>query len=411
MTGRAKVRIVVGVLAALVALLGDGAAVAGASPRQAAPEGTADWVQVSSGYHHTCGIRNTGRLYCWGKGDRGQLGLGGIGNADTPLEVSGGATDWKSVSAGSGWTCAIKTDGTLWCWGRDDYGVLGNGPTTGDQLTPVQIGTLTDWKSVSAGLGETTCGRRANKRIYCWGRDDVGQVGNGPGTSTPVQSPVAVAGGFSDWSSVSTGGYHTCGRRSNGRVYCWGSDQDGSVGDGGTLPGTNRSSPTLVAGGFSDWTSVASGITHSCGRRASGRLFCWGSDLHGALGNGPPNDNTGVSAPVQVKGNATDWKAVFAGSYETCAVKVDGRLFCWGDDFNGQNGAGTTTRTQRSKPTLVAGGFTDWKKATIGNTHVCGRRAANRIYCWGDGFFGQRGDDVSGLAGGVPQPTPTEVSS
>lgn len=401
---------VLGVALTALALIGEGAPVAGAAPAQGAPEGTADWVQVSSGYYHSCGVRNTGRLYCWGEGNRGQLGNGGTSPVAVPTQVAGNATDWRSVSAGSKWTCAIKTNGTLWCFGRDDFGQLGNGPGGGDVLTPVQIGSATDWKSVSAGLGETTCGRRANKRIYCWGRDNNGQVGNGPGGFGNVESPTAV-GTNADWTMVSTGGYHTCGRRSNGRLYCWGDDQDGAVGDGGGLPGTDRSSPTQVAGARTDWTSVASGITHTCARRTSGRLFCWGSDLAGAIGNGPPTDFSAVAAPVQVAGGATDWKAVYAGSYVTCATKVSGRLYCWGDDVEGQNGKGALAPSgRRSSPTQVAGGATDWKGATIGNLHVCGRRATNRIYCWGDGFFGQRGDGLSGPAGNAPQPTPTEVS-
>lgn len=407
MTGRAKVRAVVIVLLGLVALLAEGSAVAGAAPRRGAPEGTTDWVQISSGFYHTCGVRNTGRLYCWGEGNRGPLGNGGTGNASVPTEVAGGATDWKSVSAGSKWTCAIKTNGTLWCWGRDDFGQLGNGPGGGDVLTPTQVGTATDWKSVSAGLGETTCGRRATKRIYCWGRDNNGQVGNGPGSSTNVESPTAV-GTNADWTSVSTGGYHVCGRRSNGRIYCWGDDLDGAVGDGGT--GIDRPSPTQIAGGFADWTAVSAGLTHTCARRGNGRLYCFGSDINGGIGDGGAT-NTNRYAPVEVKGNRTDWAAVFAGGYATCARRNSGQLFCWGYDFYGQNGTGATPANpfQHAAPVQVAGAATDWKTATIGNLHVCARKATSRIYCWGYGFFGQRGDGQSGPGANV-QPTPTEVS-
>lgn len=418
MSGRVSVRVVLGVLVAVVALLGEGASIAGATPRkvpaastaesttESTAESTADWAQLSSGYYHTCGVRSTGRLYCWGQGNRGQLGTGGNGNTAVPTEVSGAATDWRSVSAGSAWTCAIKTNGTLWCWGRDDYGQLGNGPGSADVLVPAQVGSATDWKSVSAGLGETTCGRRANKRIYCWGRDNNGQVGNGPGGFANVETPAAV-GANADWSAVSTGGYHVCGRRSNGRVYCWGDDLDGTVGDGGTAPGVDRSVPTQVAGAHADWTSVSAGLTHTCGRRASGRLYCWGSDINGGLGNGG-GTNTSQYAPVEVRGGATDWRSVFAGGYVSCATKVNGRLYCWGYDAYGQVGTGVADALDNSAPTLVAGAATDWKTATIGNLHVCARKLTSRIFCWGYGFFGQRGDGVSG--NNNAQPTPTEVS-
>jgi len=366
-------------------------------------ESTNDWAQISSGYYHTCAVKATGQLWCWGQNTHGQLGTGGTTPSSVPAQV-GVATDWKSVSAGSAWTCAVKTAGTLWCFGRDDYGQLGNGPgTTADQPSPVQVGTATDWASVSSGLGETTCGRRASKRIYCWGRDNNGQVGNGGG-NVDVSSPVQVAGNHPDWSSVSTGGYHACGRRSNGRVYCWGDDLDGAVGDGGA--GVDRANPVVVARGFTNWTSVSSGLTHTCGRRATGRLYCWGSDINGGLGNGA--GNTSKYAPVEVRGATTDWAAVFAGGYTTCARKVTGRLFCWGHDAYGQVGTGLNDAVDNAAPTQVTGGSTDWATATIGNLHVCARRNTSRLYCWGYGFFGQRGDGQSGS--NANQPTPTEVS-
>lgn len=400
-------------LVLVAALLGEGGSTAvGAAPTrasttEAAGEGAGTWKQVSTGYYHTCGVRTTGRLFCFGSDTRGQLGNGGANtNSAVPVEVAGNATDWKSVSAGGHVTCAIKTNGTLWCFGRDDFGQQGNGAgITADQSSPVQVGTATDWKSVSTGLGETVCGRRANKRIYCWGRDSDGQAGNGPGGFGIVHSPTAV-GTNADWSSVSVGGYHVCGRRTNGRVYCWGDDFDGAVGDGGA--GVDKSVPTQVAGNHADWTSVSSGITHTCGRRASGRLYCWGSDIDGGLGNGNgPGNTTSKYSPVQVSGGATDWKAVTAGSYITCATKVSGRLFCFGDDFYGQVGTGVADQVDNATPTQVTGNVTTWKPAAMGNYHTCALRTDARLFCWGYGFFGQRGDGQSGS--NAPQPTPVEV--
>ncbi len=379
-----------------------GATAAPAPATPPAAEG-GGWSQVSAGYYHTCGIKLGGHLFCWGQDSRGQLGNGGANtNAAVPVEVSGGAT-WKSVSAGSASTCAIRLTGHLFCWGRDDFGQAGNGPgLTGDQTTPVQVGSASDWKSVSDGLGETVCGRRANKRIYCWGRDNNGQVGNGGATFTDVTAPQAV-GTNADWASVSTGGYHTCGRRTNGRVYCWGDDGEGAVGDG--TPGVDRSVPTQVAGAHADWKSVAAGITHSCGIRASGRLYCWGSDINGNLGNG--GANTPAFSPKQVNGNATNWKAVNAGSYITCATKTTGRLFCFGFDFYGQVGTGVGDQVDNPVPVEVAGNATNWKYATMGNYHTCAFNVDGRVYCWGYGFFGQRGDGQ--LNSNAPQPTPAEV--
>jgi alpha-tubulin suppressor-like RCC1 family protein len=377
----------------------------GSAAEAAPPPEAGSWAQVSTGYYHTCAIKLSGQLWCWGQDSRGQLGNGGA-NTNSALPVQVGAdTNWKQVSAGSASTCATKTTGTLWCWGRDDFGQLGNGAgTTGDQSVPIQVGTAVDWKVISVGLGETACGLRANKRIYCWGRDNNGQVGNGPGGFADVLSPVQVAGNHADWTTVSTGGYHVCGRRTNRRLYCWGDDLDGAVGDGGA--GVDRSSPVLVAGGFTNWTSVASGITHACGRRANGRLYCWGSDINGGLGNG--GANTSRRAPVQVAGAATNWKVVGAGSYLTCATKTNGRLYCWGFDAYGGVGTGVADGIDNRSPAQVAGGATTWKTAVMGNHHTCALRTDSRLFCWGYGFFGQRGDGVSGNNNN--QPTPVEVT-
>lgn len=399
---------VLGVALMALALLGEGAPMASAAPAAAqggAPEAT-DWVQFSAGFDSACGVRATGRLYCWGHDNRQQLGNGpGNANSPAPVEVAGGATDWRSVSVGGDHACAVKTTGTLWCWGGDDEGQQGNGPVVGDIAQPAQIGSAADWKSVSAGLGFLTCGRRANKRIYCWGSDNDGGVGNG----TPFADanvPTAV-GANADWTSVSAGGQHACGRRSNGRVYCWGRDVDGQVGDGGAVPGAGQPSPRLVAGGFADWANVSAGITHNCGRRANRRVYCWGSDLDAGLGNGAATNNTGVSSPVQLSGNATDWRAVDAGTNSGCARKASGRLYCWGYDAYGQVGDGNGNGSDNNSPTQVAGATTDWKKIDAGNLFTCGLRTTGRLYCWGYGFWGQRGDGQSGS--GTAQPTPVEV--
>jgi alpha-tubulin suppressor-like RCC1 family protein len=368
------------------------------------PESTADWKQVSAGFSSTCAVKTNGHLYCWGQDNRNQLGNGGAAtNSAVPVEVSGAAADWTFVSAGGNHACAIKTNRTLWCWGGDDNGQQGNGAVSGDQPVPVQVGTATDWASVSAGLGYTTCGRRTTGRVYCWGRDHNGQVGNGP-PYVDQQSPVQVRGNVTTWTSVSTGTYHACGRRSNGRVYCWGDDLDGAVGDG--AGGVDRPAPVLVAGNHTNWTTVSSGATHACGRRA-GRLYCWGSDLNSALGNGPASSASRY-APVAVSSAATDWQTVIGGDHMNCGRRTTGRLFCWGHDAYGQIGTGVSDGIDNHVPTQVTGGATDWKAVTSGYLHTCALKTNGRLYCWGYGFFGQRGDGVSGTNANVP--TPVEVA-
>ena len=352
--------------------------------------GSSDWRQVSAGNGHTCGIRRSGRLYCWGNDTFGELGNGGDAeNTSTPTQVAGNATNWTSVDAGGAHTCALRTTGRLYCWGRDTFGQLGDGaPIDDDQTTPTEVaGNVTTWASVSAG-GLYTCARRTSGRLFCWGTDSSGQLGNGP-TATDQPAPVPVAGNLTTWSSVSVGpaGGHTCGRRTSGRLFCWGSDSDGKLGNGGA--DVDAAVPVQVAGGRTDWASVSVGYFHTCGLRTSGRLFCWGDDSAGELGDG--GTPTDASKPVQVFGGLTTWTSVSAGAYYTCGRRRSGQLWCWGYDGQGQVGDGSPA-ANRYLPFLVFGGATDWIGPTAGYDHACARTTSGRAYCWGSDNAGALGD-------------------
>jgi alpha-tubulin suppressor-like RCC1 family protein len=371
-----------------------------ASSSPPAEVGTADWRQVAAGGGHTCGVRTTGRLYCWGSGAFGALGYGDDEQQATPIEVAGNLTTWATVSAGYFHTCGLRTDHHLFCWGYGDAGRLGNGGTT-QQNSPVEVdGAHADWIAVSAG-GSHTCGVRTNHRAYCWGSDAFGQLGDG-GASSGSSIPVEVAGNHADWTAISTGFVHTCGRRSNGRLYCWGRDLEGQVGNGSPFAGTG--SPALVAGGITDWTSVAAAGYHTCARRANGRAYCWGEDDDGEVGNGPPYADR--PAPTLVAGGFTNWASVTGGLDHSCGRRANGRLYCWGKDFDGQLGRAGGTSDQAS-PAEVAGGVTTWAAVSGGQLHTCARRSTGRIYCWGYNASAQLG---IGSAGASRQ-TPVEVSA
>ena len=236
-----------------------------------------------------------------------------------------GSSDWRTVSVGGAHACGIRTNGRLYCWGSDADGRLGNGGGVVNTFTPTQVaGDVTDWSAVSAG-GSHTCARRRTGQLYCWGNDTNGELGDG-GANADQSTPTEVAGGVTTWAGVSAGGGHTCARRTSGRLFCWGSDSAGQLGDG--PPNANAAAPLQVAGSLTTWASVSAGNLHTCGLRTSGRLFCWGSDQLGGLGNGAPNGAT--SAPAQVAGNVTTWASVAAGRFSTCGRRTSGRLFCWG---------------------------------------------------------------------------------
>jgi alpha-tubulin suppressor-like RCC1 family protein len=343
-----------------------------------------DWATASTGGAHTCGIRHGGKLYCWGWDAFDQVGDGGTNSNEvaSPTRI-GSFEDWATVSAGNYHTCGVRKNGKLYCWGYDGTGEVGNGDTTGRVTTPLRIGTFEDWANVSAGSYHT-CGVRKNGKLYCWGSDGAGQVGNGPGDSN-ILAPVRV-GSFEDWSTVAAGASHTCGIRHGGKLYCWGSDVTGQIGDD---DGTNDNvtAPKRI-GSFEDWATVSAGANHNCGVRKNGKLYCWGLDSSGQVGDGDSTSDN-VTAPRRI-GTFEDWAGVDAGTNHNCGVRKNGKLYCWGNDGSGQVGDGDEAGNVTSPRRI--GTFEDWANDAGGASHTCAVRANGKLYCWGADLFGQLGD-------------------
>lgn len=236
---------------------------------------TRHWAQVSAGEAHACATTLGGKLFCWGG-----IATGNAGGATVPTEVDPGGATWTSVSAGGSHTCAIRSPGTMWCWGYNSRGQLGTGGPTSGSTGPVQVGTATDWTSLSAGAAHT-CALRASD-LYCWGRNDVGAVGSGtPGTD--VTTPAQVSG---SWATVAASGSgnsdHTCAVDSAGRLWCWGSGGEGKLGNGGT---DDKAVPTQV-GTDTTWASATAGGSFSCAVKVDDTQWCWGGNSSGEVGTG-----------------------------------------------------------------------------------------------------------------------------
>lgn len=284
------------------------------------------------------------------------------------------------ISAGARHTCALRATGEVSCWGDDESGQLGNSAMARTQMCPVGVTGLTDVVQIAAG-GEHTCALQASGAVSCWGAGTVGQLGRGSTEGSAV--PVAVAGTINAV-AIDAGGGHTCAVRGSGEVVCWGSNRSGQV---GSASESNLTTPFAVAD-LTDVVQVSLGQEHSCALRRSGRVVCWGRGEGGQLGDGMATNRS--AANVDVVG-LVDAAEISMGDNHGCARRATGAVVCWGAGASGQLGNGTTTASQRS-PVIVMG-LTDATELAGGAEHHCARSASRGVVCWGNNMGGQLGNN------------------
>lgn len=252
-------------------------------------------------------------------------------------------------------------------------------PTAPDHVAAPAAGVVRalEFSEVSAGNAHT-CGVTTRHRAYCWG---FGLLGDGA-TYSQRSTPVAVAGGH-DFLQISSGVDHTCAVTTTRQAYCWGGNSSGQLGNGSTL---DRPRPTLVAGGLR-FRHVAAGSFHTCGLTYPDNLaYCWGSNFGGKLGDGTTTDR---QAPVPTA-RGLHFSRVRVGWNHSCGVTTDARAFCWGSNREGQIGDGSEIN-RRQRPVAVAGGLLV-HEVDAGLDYTCAVTVDGRAFCWGDGRFGQIGD-------------------
>ena len=268
--------------------LGDGTTITRYTPVQIGTANT--WHSVSTSTYHTMAIRADGSLWAWGDNLQGQLGDGTTIRRNTPVRV-GTANDWVSVAAGGdawdgGHTVAIRSDGSLWTWGDNLHGQLGINSLDFYRTTPVRVGTANNWASVAAGWNHVVA-TRTDGTLWAWGWNEFGQIGDGS-SMTSSFSPVQIGLG-GHWVSVAADLAHSVGIRNDGSLWAWGLNYHGQLGDG-TL--TSRTTPVRI-GSATHWTQAAAGNAHTAAITTDGNLWAWGNNSDGQLGNG-----TGVNASV-----------------------------------------------------------------------------------------------------------------
>lgn len=344
---------------------------------------------ISTGFLYSATISSDGSLWVWGRNGRGSLGLGYDmrGEIFSPMQI-GTDTDWASVTTGT-YTVAIKTDGSLWAWGINSFGQLGDGTIT-TRCTPIQIGTDTDWVRVTIG-GNHTVAIKEDGSLWSWGRNSFSQIGDG--TTIDQLTPVQI-GTDTDWVRVTAGSDHTMALRADGSIWAWGRNTYYQFGDGIT-PGGYRATPQstpLQIGTDTDWAFITTGERHTAAIKTDGSLWTWGWNWFGQLGDG-----TTVNQPTPVQiGTDIDWVYVAVDVASTIALKSDGTLWTWGANDDGQLGDGTTIH--RHTPVQI-GTDTDWVSIARNNGRTLAVKTDGSLWSWGwagvDGASGLIGDGTT----------------
>ena len=373
MSTRTQSRVVAGLLVVLGSVLVMPAATADAAPSKAST--------VSAGYLHTCAVTSKGAARCWGANEYGQLGNNSTTDSSTPVGVYGLGSKVKNITSGYLHSCALTTNGRVWCWGNNTYGQLGNNSTTNSARPVAVAGLGRGVRAIDAGWFDT-CAITARGAVKCWGNNSYGQLGNN--TTTSSLTPVQVHGLTRGAKAVSASYFHTCAITAKGAAKCWGNNSWGELGDN---TANESAKPVGVYGLNKRVKQISAGYTSTCAVTTKGAAKCWGSNLYGQLGD---NSTTTTGKPVNVYGLGSDIKSVKAGGYHACALTTAGGVRCWGLNDEGQLGDNSTISSL--KPVVVATAD-KMRVITSGFEHTCAMTAKRAITCWGYNQRGQLGDN------------------
>ena len=318
--------------------------------------GGTNWKQVSAGTE-TAAIKTDGTLWTWGWNGSGALGINDTTARSTPVTTFAGGNNWKQVSIGS---AAIKTDGTLWVWGNGGQGKLGTNNTTTRSTPVTTFAGGTNWKQVSCG-GIHTAAIKTDGTLWIWGRNyNTSTLGINRNSELSQLTPITTFAGGTNWKQVACGGVHTAAIKTDGTLWVWGSNANGILGTNDT---NTKSTPVTTFVGGNTWKSVACGGSHTAAIKTDGSLWIWGLNTSGQLGD---NTTTSRSTPVTTFAGGTNWKQVACGSH-TAAIKTDGSLWTWGFGNDGQ--LGNNVFASRSTPVTTFAGGNNWKQVS-GSSHT-----------------------------------------
>ncbi len=339
--------------------------------------------EMHAGRNFTIALKDDNTLWAFGSDQYGQLGNGTSSYSENAIQI-GTDSDWSQIAVADHSVLAIKTNGTLWAWGRNESGQLGIG-TIIDAIEPTQVGSANNWQQVAIGRWGAM-GIKTNSSLWAWGKNDLGMLGDG--TTTDQLSPVQI-GTENNWSKVAMGYYHTLAIKMNGTLWSWGSNVFNQI--NGSIDEVVNA-PTQV-GTDTNWTEIAAGNAHNVAIKSDGTIWSWGYNQIGYLGNGSDAENF---TPTQIALSGS-FQKVAVGLGHTVALRSDGTLWSWGLNNSGQVGNGTINNTGSTFSVLTPvqiGTDNNWTKIAIGSHSTFASKndsnwawGFNSLYILGNGLF------------------------
>lgn len=338
--------------------------------------------QVSAGITHTCALRRNGSVWCWGDNHVGQLGDGSRESSRTPVRVRA-LPPARAIAAGARSSCAVTIEGEVYCWSANSVGQLGDGRSGSGHPSPVKVTAVEEARAIfGSHVAERYCAIAGDRsRLLCWGR--LSTLG-GDGRPVIASSAATVEPGVEPVVSVAIGGGHECVLTEEGQVLCRGFGAFGELG----VASSDLAARFLPVSRLDTVTSIAAGERHSCAIRDDGSVWCWGDNSRGQLGTGGLSSFTvprRIALPTPVR-------RVVAGHAHSCALSEHGTIYCWGNNARGQL-AGSGKR-----PSLEPRAVRLYARAhdlTAGALHTCALLASGGVQCWGDNVGGQLGDGTT----------------